>query len=235
MATTPASLPDAAMNVAEAAAGADRGRGADQRRRLHGRPPTRIIMRRATRSARTATSSTAPEISQMFGELIGLWLADLWLRAGRPAGAHYVELGPGRGTLAADALRAMRGAGLEPPVELVETSPALRAAQRERLAAARWHDDVEGLPGARAAAGRRQRILRRAAGAAVRAARRRLARAGGRRRTAKRSAASRDRCGPPPGRLPRRADRDDRRGSAGGGGDRRATRTAAGASRAARP
>ena len=49
---------------------------------------------------------TAPEISQMFGELIGLALADIWARAGQPA-AHYVELGPGRGTLAADALRAM--------------------------------------------------------------------------------------------------------------------------------
>jgi NADH dehydrogenase [ubiquinone] 1 alpha subcomplex assembly factor 7 len=48
---------------------------------------------------------TAPEISQMFGELIGLWCADLWDRAGRPAAA-WVELGPGRGTLAADARRA---------------------------------------------------------------------------------------------------------------------------------
>jgi hypothetical protein len=54
--------------------------------------------------------TTAPEISQMFGELVGLWLADLWLRAGRPAGVRYVELGPGRGTLADDALRAMRAA-----------------------------------------------------------------------------------------------------------------------------
>ena len=43
---------------------------------------------------------TAPEISQMFGELIGLWLADIWFRAGRPEPLHYVELGPGRGTLA---------------------------------------------------------------------------------------------------------------------------------------
>ena len=57
---------------------------------------------------------TAPEISQMFGELVGVWLADLWTRAGRPETARYVELGPGRGTLAEDALRAMRGAGLEP-------------------------------------------------------------------------------------------------------------------------
>jgi SAM-dependent MidA family methyltransferase len=89
---------------------------------------------------------TAPEISQMFGELVGLWLADLWLRAGRPAAARYVELGPGRGTLAADALRAMRAAGLEPPVDLVETSPALRAAQAERIAGPRWHDDTTSLP-----------------------------------------------------------------------------------------
>jgi SAM-dependent MidA family methyltransferase len=90
--------------------------------------------------------TTAPEISQMFGELIGLWLADLWARAGRPERAAYVELGPGRGTLAADALRAMRAAGLEPPVHFVETSPVLRRAQAERIADARWHDDVSTLP-----------------------------------------------------------------------------------------
>ena len=89
---------------------------------------------------------TAPEISQMFGELAGLWLADLWRRAGRPEGALYVELGPGRGTLAADALRAMRAAGLEPAVHLVETSPVLRAAQAERLPGAVWHDDLASLP-----------------------------------------------------------------------------------------
>ena len=88
---------------------------------------------------------TAPEISQMFGELIGIWLADLWRRAGRPEGALYVELGPGRGTLATDALRAMRGAGLDPGVELVETSPVLRRAQAARLAA-RWHDGLATLP-----------------------------------------------------------------------------------------
>jgi NADH dehydrogenase [ubiquinone] 1 alpha subcomplex assembly factor 7 len=89
---------------------------------------------------------TAPEISQMFGELIGLALADLWARAGRPQGVNYVELGPGRGTLAADALRAMRTAGLEPAVHLVETSPVLRAAQAERLPDAAWHDDLSTLP-----------------------------------------------------------------------------------------
>jgi SAM-dependent MidA family methyltransferase len=90
--------------------------------------------------------TTAPEISQMFGELAGLCLADAWDRAGRPERTSYVELGPGRGTLAADALRAMRAAGLEPPVELVETSPLLRAKQAERLAAVRWHDDLATLP-----------------------------------------------------------------------------------------
>ena len=81
--------------------------------------------------------TTAPEVSQMFGELIGLWLADLWDRAGRPE-ARYVELGPGRGTLAADALRAMAKAGLAPQVHFVETSPTLRAAQAERVPHAEW-------------------------------------------------------------------------------------------------
>ncbi|MBB4617610.1 class I SAM-dependent methyltransferase [Sphingomonas abaci] len=88
---------------------------------------------------------TAPEISQMFGELVGLWCADLWDRAGRPA-CHWVELGPGRGTLAADARRAMARAGFTPPVHLVETSPVLRAAQAERVADATFHDSVETLP-----------------------------------------------------------------------------------------
>jgi NADH dehydrogenase [ubiquinone] 1 alpha subcomplex assembly factor 7 len=88
---------------------------------------------------------TAPEISQIFGELVGLWCADMWARAGKPP-ACYVELGPGRGTLAADALRAMAKAGFEPEVHLVETSPILRAAQAELVPGARWHDDVSTLP-----------------------------------------------------------------------------------------
>ncbi len=88
---------------------------------------------------------TAPEISQMFGELVGLWCADLWDRAGRPA-CHWAELGPGRGTLAADALRAMAKAGLAPTVHFVETSPVLRGAQAERVPDAVFHDAVDTLP-----------------------------------------------------------------------------------------
>lgn len=89
---------------------------------------------------------TAPEISQMFGELIGLWFADLWDRAGRPAHADYVELGPGRGTLARDALRAMARVGLSPNVHFVEGSPALRSAQARALPQAIFHDDAASLP-----------------------------------------------------------------------------------------
>lgn len=89
---------------------------------------------------------TAPEISQMFGEIIGIWLADLWLRKGSPGHCHYVELGPGRGTLASDALRSMARFGCTPTVHFVETSPVLRARQAQRIPDAQWHDDVESLP-----------------------------------------------------------------------------------------
>jgi NADH dehydrogenase [ubiquinone] 1 alpha subcomplex assembly factor 7 len=90
--------------------------------------------------------TTAPEISQMFGELVGAALADCWLRAGAPDEAVYVELGPGRGTLASDALRVMRGGGFAGAVHLVETSPILVAAQGEAVPGAAWHDDVDTLP-----------------------------------------------------------------------------------------
>ncbi len=89
--------------------------------------------------------TTAPEVSQMFGELIGLWIADIWQRAEQPP-IRYVELGPGRGTLAADALRAMSRIGLTPPVDFVETSPTLRTAQAERVPGAEFHLDLVGLP-----------------------------------------------------------------------------------------
>ena len=89
---------------------------------------------------------TAPEISQMFGELIGLWLADLWIRAGKTEPVHYVELGPGRGTLARDALRAMKRYGLEPVAHLVEGSTELKRLQLEAVPRARFHADLSTVP-----------------------------------------------------------------------------------------
>ncbi|BBF68907.1 class I SAM-dependent methyltransferase [Sphingomonas bisphenolicum] len=90
--------------------------------------------------------TTAPEISQMFGELVGLALADVWMRSGRRPETVYAELGPGRGTLAADALRAMERAALAPKVHLVETSPALRGRQLALLPHAIHHDSIDSLP-----------------------------------------------------------------------------------------
>ncbi|MCB2088776.1 MAG: SAM-dependent methyltransferase [Sphingomonadaceae bacterium] len=89
---------------------------------------------------------TAPEISQMFGELIGLWLADMWIKAGRSEDVAYVELGPGRGTLAKDALRSAKKYGLEPEVHFVEASPALRELQMRSVPEARWHHDLSTVP-----------------------------------------------------------------------------------------
>ncbi len=90
--------------------------------------------------------TTAPEISQMFGELAGASLADCWLRAGAPEDAIFAELGPGRGTLAADALRVLRGAGFAGAAHLVETSPRLRAEQAKRMPDAKWHEAIAVLP-----------------------------------------------------------------------------------------
>ncbi len=90
--------------------------------------------------------TTAPEISQMFGELVGLCLADMWMRSGRRPQPLYVELGPGRGTLAADALRAMEGTALAPRMHFVETSPVLRERQRALLPHVIHHDDIDSLP-----------------------------------------------------------------------------------------
>ena len=89
---------------------------------------------------------TAPEISQMFGELVGLWLADMWINAGREEPVHYVELGPGRGTLAQDALRVAKRYGLEPKVHFVETSTALKDVQLANLPGAQWHHDLSTIP-----------------------------------------------------------------------------------------
>jgi NADH dehydrogenase [ubiquinone] 1 alpha subcomplex assembly factor 7 len=90
--------------------------------------------------------TTAPEISQMFGEIVGAALADCWTRAGKPADAIYVELGPGRGTLASDALRSLARASFHGQVHFVETSPALRAGQAGRHPNADWHDSINDVP-----------------------------------------------------------------------------------------
>ena len=92
--------------------------------------------------------TTAPEVSQMFGEMIGAALADCWRSAGSPADAIYAELGPGRGTLAADALRLMRSAGFAGEVHFVETSPVLREHQRAAVPQAHWHESIDDLPAA---------------------------------------------------------------------------------------
>ncbi len=94
---------------------------------------------------------TAPEVSQMFGELLGLCLAQAWLDQGAPAPFALAELGPGRGTLMADILRATRsvaGFRTASEVHLVEVSPALRARQAAALTDHRptWHDSLAGVP-----------------------------------------------------------------------------------------
>jgi SAM-dependent MidA family methyltransferase len=95
--------------------------------------------------------TTAPEISQMFGELAGLALAQAWLDQGRPAPFVLAELGPGRGTLMADVLRAssaVPGFRAAAEIWLVEASPVLRARQAAALAdhAPRWASEVSALP-----------------------------------------------------------------------------------------
>jgi SAM-dependent MidA family methyltransferase len=89
---------------------------------------------------------TAPEISQMFGEVIGACFADAWKRGGSPRDALYAELGPGRGTLSLDALRVLRAAGFDGEVHLVETSPVLRNTQQRTLPGAHFHDAIDELP-----------------------------------------------------------------------------------------
>ncbi len=97
-----------------------------------------------------ADFTTSPEITQVFGEVLGLWAAVTWEAMGRPDPVLLVECGPGRGTLMADALRAV---GQAAPafraalrLHLVETSPRLRAEQARRLPGAEWHDSLDTLP-----------------------------------------------------------------------------------------
>ena len=94
---------------------------------------------------------TAPEISQMFGELLGLWVVAGWQAAGSPSPFNLMEFGPGRGTMMADMLRAASGFpafAKAAQVHLVETSPVLRQAQEAALATSGltpiWHQTVPG-------------------------------------------------------------------------------------------
>jgi len=96
--------------------------------------------------------TTAPEVSQMFGELLGLWAASVWKAIGSPPMLRLVELGPGRGTMMADALRALR---VLPPlyqslsIHLVEINLVLREKQRATLSGVRnlsWHDSIDDVP-----------------------------------------------------------------------------------------
>lgn len=92
--------------------------------------------------------TTSPEISQMFGELVGLSLAQAWLDQGSPNPFTLAELGPGRGTMMADILRAtakVAGFHAAADIHLVETSPALRAEQAKHVAAT-WHAHIDTLP-----------------------------------------------------------------------------------------
>ncbi len=96
--------------------------------------------------------TTAPEVSQMFGELLGLWAASVWKAMGSPPLLRLIELGPGRGTMMADALRALR---VLPPlfkalsVHLVEINPVLRGKQKSMLSGISniaWHDSIDDVP-----------------------------------------------------------------------------------------
>jgi len=95
--------------------------------------------------------TTAPEISQLFGEMVGIWIAERWHEMGQPEAFYLVECGPGRGTLMADVLRVAK---ILPDflraiqIHLVEMSPSLRAKQGEALKGHQlvWHEDISTLP-----------------------------------------------------------------------------------------
>jgi NADH dehydrogenase [ubiquinone] 1 alpha subcomplex assembly factor 7 len=94
---------------------------------------------------------TAPEISQLFGEMVGIWAVEQWIRLGQPNAVYIVECGPGRGTLMSDLLRVAK---IIPEfieaiqIHLIETSPTLRAKQGEVLKGYQvvWHESLSTLP-----------------------------------------------------------------------------------------
>ncbi len=113
--------------------------------------PEHGYYRTAQPLGRTGDFITAPEISQIFGELIGLWAASVWQAMGEPQPVALIELGPGRGTLAADALRAAKALPAfreRVRLHLIEMSPVLRAEQARTLASlgATWHDTLADVP-----------------------------------------------------------------------------------------
>jgi len=102
-------------------------------------------------SGRGGDFVTAPELTQVFGELLGLWCLEAWQRLGAPPHFKLVELGPGRGSLMSDVLRSLAlipGCRAAAEIHLVEVSPRLRAMQRDRLRGAKvtWHRGIATLP-----------------------------------------------------------------------------------------
>jgi SAM-dependent MidA family methyltransferase len=111
--------------------------------------PEHGYYRKGMRVGAAGDFTTAPEISQIFGEIMGLVLAQTWLDQGAAANAILAELGPGRGTLMHDAARAFtKATKTRLPVHLVEINDSFRAAQAAKLAAYApiWHDDIAALP-----------------------------------------------------------------------------------------
>lgn len=105
--------------------------------------------RRGGNFGRRGDFVTAPEISQIFGELIGTWCIDYWTRLGTPTRFALVELGPGLGTCMADIERVAQRIPefiTGRTIHFVETSPALRREQQRRIPQATWHDDIATLP-----------------------------------------------------------------------------------------
>jgi NADH dehydrogenase [ubiquinone] 1 alpha subcomplex assembly factor 7 len=105
----------------------------------------------ATRAGFNTDFTTAPETSQVFGELLGLWAAHEWIAMGSPLSFRFIELGPGRGTMMADMMRAaesVTGFREAAEISLVEASPALREHQAELLSAYRIQhfEDLEHVP-----------------------------------------------------------------------------------------
>ena len=115
--------------------------------------PEHGYYRTRTAIGRTGDFTTAPEISQVFGELIGLWCAVVWQQMGSPVRFHLIELGAGRGTLLADALRAVRlvpGFTAALSLHIVDHNPILIEMQRTALASCQvpitWHTRLEAVP-----------------------------------------------------------------------------------------